>query len=416
MLAAVLSAAHCARRSQQELRDLTTHALQALRLAAVATVERLEETAWQEEAARDAGVAEGYQQAAEWAQHQQELDAAHAAQDRQREKYYEHVSEREQSQADRLFAQARRDDAVRLELLQNLTSDQEREAALEQQERDAELHTGIVCGNHTNKFIGALCRVIGGTTDLPSAHYQKLIEDEKIQMVHESQQLATVQKHEFLEQLVGSALQGQAARYNATAAELLETAQAWDSQAARAAAAAARDQEEAAAWTQQEHTLEARAERTEAWETQNESLAQTLWREAERDGRLAERHALEGLVWALVGLVYFLPRVVRKITVAGADVVSGESLLGLSRRGNGPVVAHGQLFCHALHPGLVGDGHGGPQLLAVPGQLRYPQTGRDCPLVCLFGGGSPNHSLAHPSALLGGIPPLLRYHHRGWSP
>jgi len=312
MLAAVLSAAHCARRSQQELRDLATHALQALRLAAVATVERLEETAWQDEAARDAGVAEGYEQAAEWASHQEQLDAAHAIEDRQREKYHEHVAERDQEQADRLFEQARRDDAVRLELLQNLTADQEREAALEQQERDAELHSGIVCGNHTNKFVGALCRAIGGTTDLPSSHYQKLIEDEKLQMVHESQQLTALQKHEFLEQLVGNALQGQAARYNATAAELRQTAQEWDSQAARAAAAAARDREEAVQWTTQEHTLEARVERTQAWEVQNESLAQTLWRRAERDGHLAERHALEALVLALVGLVYFLPRVVRQ--------------------------------------------------------------------------------------------------------
>jgi hypothetical protein len=300
MVLAVILASHLELRSQDALIDMSAAALQALRLTAIAAMEQGEYIVLEREAAHDANAAEQYQQAAKFLEYRSNVDTIYAERNRKRGHYFEQIASQEQAQADAAMKKVQRDEALRVELLANLTADEQQEADLEQQERDRTVHSSLC---NATRIFETVCALIGGAPGLTQR--QELDEQRKI--VQESQALTELEKREFIDELVAKILQGKTNEYNKTAADLFHLAVLWDTRAHQDAEAAARDGETAAELFAEEERIETRIQKEKGWKNENMWAVGELLSEAERYGRVAYRYALDAVLLAFAALLYFLP-------------------------------------------------------------------------------------------------------------
>lgn len=309
---AVLTAAHGQRASQRELRRASAAAHQALRLAAVSYVEGQESVALEREAEGDAAAAQSLEAAAETAHQEAALDEVHATRAANRERYYHHVAQQEYAEAERLFGQIQDTEAEILQVEHNLSADEAAEATLEEQlARDQQQYKSVhprLCDD--NAVFEAVCSVVGGTVDLE--HDQDLIDEEKLKLLQENEELDALAQREYMQQLVAGLLHDRAAAFNKTALYLQNVTRQWEAQAARDQATAEKDEAAAVALEEQEARVEERLKREQDWRVRNRAAAAKLWQRAAASGRRAYQHAFHATLLAVVAGLYFLPRVCQK--------------------------------------------------------------------------------------------------------
>lgn len=324
LVVAVILASHLELRSQDALKGMSMAVLQALRLTAIAIMEQGEYNVLQREASRDAGIAKHYEQEAKYLEHRASVDKVYAVRNSKRGHYFEKIALQEQVEADAAMHKIQRDDALRIELLSNLTAEEQQEEALEQQERDGKVNLRLC---DAGRFFVTICALIGGAPGLLERHEF----DEQRKILQESQALAKVEKREFMDELVASILQGKADNYKQISVDLLHLAVMWDAQANRDAEEATHDSEAAAELFEEVERIGARMQKENDWENENSSAAEELLSEAERDGATAYRYALEAVILALLALLYFLPTTCHKVyalahTMVQAHIVDKEEI------------------------------------------------------------------------------------------
>ena len=303
LVLAVMLASHLKLRSQTYARDMSVSALQAMRLTAIAAMEDGEYAVLERQATRDGHTAEQYAQGAKYlAYRATNVDTVYAERSRRSGHYFESIAALEQQETDGMVRKVQRDDATRVQLVANLTADEELEAALEQQERDVKVHSSLC---DVGRFFEAICAILGSAPGL--VQLQEVEEQQRI--VQESQALSKIEKLEFMEELVASILQGKTDQYNQTATDLLHVAVLWDAQAHQDEQAAIQDSETALVFAAEEERVKALMQREKSWKKENTSAAEDLLREAEHLGRAAHRYAVEAALLAIFALLFFVPTV-----------------------------------------------------------------------------------------------------------
>lgn len=312
----VIFASHLELKSQDALQEMSTKAHMALRLTAIATMEQSEYNMLKSEAARDEVNAEQFQAEAKYLDSRSRFDTIYATRNRNRGYYFEKIAVQERKEAEAAFQKVEQVDALRVELLANLTADQEQEEALEQLARDRKVNLGF-CDK--TKLFETMCAIIGGASGLQLLERQEI--DEQLKIVQESQSLSQLEKREFLDELVVAILLGKSDQYKKTATDLLHIADLLDVRAKQDAAAAIADSETANKLFAEERSVELRIEKGNGWKNKNQSTAEALLMEAEHDSEAAYWYALEAVLLALVALVYFLPTGLHKSVSLTHDLI-----------------------------------------------------------------------------------------------
>jgi len=281
---------------QRHLQHMTRSVQGALRLAVFDWMEHLEAYQYDVQARQDEQQAHALEQAADAAHEKSDQEHHQAEITRHRAEYLQKLASLEERHGHELLDEAQHNEALRQQVLQNLTLEEKHHEQTLNQLRD--IHEGVC--NWT--LLSHLCDTVGGVTGL-----QQRSNREALQIQADYRHATSLQRKERLEQLVAQMLQGKAERFHQTSQELLHVADLWDEHAQQAY--------NTSNITHQAHALEAEAERLEDEALQAEELEQLanlqahqLLHTAQVDHVNAYWCAIGALFGALTAGIFFVTR------------------------------------------------------------------------------------------------------------
>jgi len=188
-----------------------------LRLSAIVRVEAIESFFRHREAVREEARAQSLEDMARIYFAESAADEQYAEQDRERGESYAQMAAEDRAKADALLENVTRDESLLAEMVRNITADQRAENATVQELR--KIHEGL-CGN---KMFQPICDLVGRAGDL-----QRTADEEYVRIQQEIDAKDQIQKREYMEKLVETALLGEATEYNKTSSELLAAARDYE--------------------------------------------------------------------------------------------------------------------------------------------------------------------------------------------
>lgn len=315
MVLLTVGAVQLSTQSKQSLRNLSSAVLQALQYTAMARMEQSEANVLHNQAEYDATVARDDERQAQFLAHRARDETILAQRARVRGQYFERLTVIEDQETKAMRSQVQEDDAMRIGLEANLTSDQQEFVTLlwSEQEQQQQQQQPNGCSDYIWPF-ESFCTILGAIPGLSrkterdeDAFNNNKIELSKLarQILRESHDLTYVERRKYLDQVVTAILQGQTDEYNQTAVYLQWSAAQLDARAQQDRESSRRANESAAeAWTETER-VNAMIAREDAWDQGNAAAAQDLMIQAERLGRAARETAIGAVVLAFVALVFF---------------------------------------------------------------------------------------------------------------
>lgn len=289
-----------------EMKEKTQTAFQLLAVAKVEDMEARYAEHFEHEAEQ---TAETLQAQAQTYYQQSETESVYGERNRIRGEYFAGLAAQDQEEANEMFESALQDDRLRVEILKNMSIDQQEQERLVNDLR--KVNDGVC----HYKLIGWFCDIIGGAADL-----QREADDEYIKIQRQWGEEQEVSRREFMESLVASTLQGQATSYNRTATELLNTALYWESRSKVDYALATKYNMTAASYAEAAKKMEDYGEKDLVWERSNLSLAEDTFAQAEAKFRRGIVLAFIASVEAIVALAFFGTRSLMKFFVVGEVV------------------------------------------------------------------------------------------------
>jgi hypothetical protein len=302
--------------SHELLHQGTTEVQQALIRTAIAVMENGEWLFLEGEAYRDAAKASQYEANAKYLVQRSEAEHSMATRSRTRGEYFEDLANVDAQQANRSYFEMLQDDKLRLELVDNLTTDKDELALLEREKSNRTFVLSRMC---SCKVLDGFCNVFGGVPDLP-----KKIDVEIQQIVHQYRALCETERQEFLHGLVAEILQGYANKYNHTANDLLQIAKLYDELSKKDMEAARQYNDTANVLYQEEAAIEDRMQHELQWIKDNNNAADQLMHLAEDDMRTAHRFATEAALLALLSMLFIAPNLVHKCLFLVQNMVQAD--------------------------------------------------------------------------------------------
>ena len=198
----------------------TNEVTQALRFSAIMIMEQNEYQAAQSEEQREEEVAARYHHAAHYYHERAKEEEKEAVRSRTRSEYYDYLTEVDTKYENMTYHMTLSDDRLRLELLQNISQEEDRINALRQEQIEIDnspCHSWLVFEN--------FCTMVQVIPDRHFIESQK--ENELRALVQERAKLSEVEQDEYIYGIVTAILQGYASQYNHTAHELLQQSMEW---------------------------------------------------------------------------------------------------------------------------------------------------------------------------------------------
>jgi hypothetical protein len=290
--------------SHELLQKGTTEVQQALIRTAIAIMENGEWLFLEGEAFRDAAKASQFQANAKYLEQRSDAEHTVATRSRTRGEYFKDLANADAQQGNRSYYEMLQDDKLRLELLDNITSEKDELAKLEKETSNESFVVSRMC---SCKGLNRFCDFFGGVPDLP-----KEIDQEIQQIVRDYRILCQTERQEFLHGLVAEILRGYAKKYNHTANDLLQVAKLYDKMSKKDMEEARQYNDTANVLYQEDAAIKDRMQHELQWIQDNNDAAAQLMHSAEDDMRRSHGVATEAALLALLSMLFIVPNLVHK--------------------------------------------------------------------------------------------------------
>jgi hypothetical protein len=285
--------------------EMAGHIRWALKFRALSQIFAIETFMVEYQASFERAQSESFQAQARQYFEISELDKQREGQADSEAKKYEDLSEEEQAEADAMYDKVRQEEILRIEIQKNLTRDEQIES--EVQEKLKSMNQGLCA----YEVAGWLCDLVGGTVEL-----KREADQETLQIQQEMEYLQNVKQHEYLDQLVANALQGNATAYNQTASELLETANYWDKKARDDANLAAQMNATSIELMNLTQILDERGRKEEKYRESELYFSEKELGMALASYAVATRRASAAVFFAVLALAFLIPRLASRLIAA----------------------------------------------------------------------------------------------------
>jgi hypothetical protein len=303
----VLYASRLQIRSKSLLLTGTNEVTQALRISAILIMEQNEYQMLRVEEQRDQDVVQRYKTESHEYMVRTQYDKAQELRSRTRSDYYERLSGIDSEYENTTYYKFLYEDRIRLELVQNITQEEDIIATLQQQQDDLEA-SDSPC--HSWIVYETFCTLVRmAVPDRQRIVSQKNAEIQNL--VQERMELQDLEREEFINDLVATILQGYATKYNHTANELLQQSKEWDMQMKHDYQMAHFDRDVADQYEHAEQDIQKQLEQELQWQESNRLKANTLFHNATYHIQLSRNYIKYTTVIGLLCFVYFLGHLIK---------------------------------------------------------------------------------------------------------
>ena len=306
MIAMLLYASHLQIQSQVLIYTGTNEVTQALRFSAIMIMEENEYQAEQSEEQREEEIAARYHHASHYYRERAKQEGKEEERSRTRSEYYDYLTKIDAEYENMTYHIVLSDDQVRLELLQNISQEEDEINALHQEEmeiEDSPCQSWFVFENVCTMF-----RIIPDRRLVAS---QKANEVQTL--VQERAKLNEVEQEEYIYEIVTAILQGYVSKYNRTAHELLQQSMEWDMKMRHDLQMAQEEREIAHEYDIAVQSLQEHVQQELLWLESNKLKANTLFHNATYHIQMGRSYRQYSTMLGFIVLVFFVTCWIKRI-------------------------------------------------------------------------------------------------------